>query len=124
MVVHFIAMPVTLGDVVAAVDRGRKRPGLQRTFLASEPHRPPEVRLDIAPFDAAVAILPFGDERDHRVRTLGLELGAVSAVEARHVPRIFDDGELHAEADAEIRDAVLAREANRLDFAFDAALAE
>ena len=40
------------------------------------------------------------------------------------MPRIFDDRQLHSQANAEIGNAVLARMANRLDLALDAALAE
>src|SRR6185436_16543503 len=69
-------------------------------------------------------ILPLGDQRDDRMRRVGIELGAVRAVEAGDVPRELDDGELHAEAYAEIRNPVFARVADRLDLAFDAALAE
>ena len=45
-------------------------------------------------------------------------------VEPCTIARVFDDRELHAEADAQIRHLVLARVADRLDLAFDAALAE
>ena len=41
-----------------------------------------------------------------------------------HVARAFDHGELHAEADAEVGNAVLARQAHGLQLALDAALAE
>src|SRR5207237_143197 len=74
--------------------------------------------------DRPVAILPLGDQRHYRVRRCGIELGAVRIGEASLVPRIFDDRQLHSQANAEIGNAVLARMANRLDLALDAALAE
>src|SRR5207237_345980 len=52
------------------------------------------------------------------------ELGAVGAGERTYVAREFDRRELHAEADAEIGNAVLARVADRADLALGAALAE
>ena len=55
---------------------------------------------------------------------LGIEFGAVRALETGHVARELDHRELHAEADAEVRHLVLARVADRLDLAFHAALAE
>ena len=72
----------------------------------------------------AVAVLPFGDQRNDRMRCLGIELRAVRVGKSGAMARELDHRELHAEADAEIRNAVLAREADRLDLAFDAALAE
>ena len=56
--------------------------------------------------------------------TGAVEFGAVGVLEAEHVPAEFDDRELHPQADAEIRNLVLARETHRGDLAFDAALAE
>ena len=47
-----------------------------------------------------------------------------ASVQAEHVAAVLDDRDLHAEADAEVRHALLAREAHRLDLALDAALAE
>ena len=44
--------------------------------------------------------------------------------EAGLVARVLDRRDLHAEADAEVRDLVLARVLRRQDLAFDAALAE
>ena len=74
--------------------------------------------------DRAVAILPLGDQCHDRVRRRGIELGAVRIGETSLVPRILDDRQLHPQTDAEIGNAVLARMANRLDLAFDAALAK
>ena len=48
----------------------------------------------------------------------------VRALEAADVARELDHRQLHAEADAEERDAVLARVADRGDLALDAAVAE
>ena len=72
----------------------------------------------------ALLVLPLGDQRDDRMRRGAVELGAVRALEPGDVARELDDRELHAEADAEVRHAVLARVAHRLDLALDAALAE
>ena len=58
------------------------------------------------------------------VGAVGLELGAVGVGHAADVAGELDDGHLEAEADAEERQAVLARPADRLDHALDAALAE
>ena len=52
------------------------------------------------------------------------EFGRGRAGNTGRVARAFDAGHLHAEADAEERHLALAREANRGDLAFRAALAE
>src|SRR6266403_2244430 len=66
----------------------------------------------------------LGQEIDHEVRRAGGELGRVGALQAAHGPCELDHGTLHAEADAEVRHALLARVAYRLDLALDAAVAE
>ena len=44
----------------------------------------------IAALDASVAFLPFGDLRNHRVRRIGIEFGAVRALQADHMARVLD----------------------------------
>src|SRR5882762_5828768 len=66
----------------------------------------------------------LGQEIDHEVRRAGGELGRVGALQAAHGPCELDHGTLHAETDAEVRHALLARVAHRLDLALDAAVAE
>ncbi len=68
--------------------------------------------------------MPLGDQRYDRVRRLAIELGAHCSFESRKIARRFDDRHLHAEADAEVGNAVLARESHGLDLALDAAVAE
>ena len=63
-------------------------------------------------------------QRDDRVVALGRELGAVGVGQPADVAGELDDRHLQAEADAEERQAVLARLADRLDHALDAAHAE
>ena len=48
----------------------------------------------------------------------------MSAIEADNVPGEFDRRALHAQADAEKRDALLAGELDRLDLSLNPALAE
>ena len=61
---------------------------------------------------------------DHLVRRLVVELGRVRADHAGHVARELDRRALHAEADAEVGDALLAREADGAQLSFHAARAE
>src|SRR6266478_248885 len=124
LVVDLIAVAVAFVDHVRAVDLAREAPGLERGALSAQAHRPAEIGLFVAALDAAVAVLPLGHERDHRVRRVAVEFRAVRAREADDVSREFDHRELHAEANPEIRDLVLARVLDRLHHAFNAALAE
>ena len=66
----------------------------------------------------------LGHGRDDRDRGLGVELGGRSRLDAGDVARVLDDHALHAEAQAQRRDAVLAGEAQRTELALDAADAE
>src|SRR5438105_24531 len=124
MIVDFIAMPVSLGNGRRAIDPVRKRSGHHLAGLGAETHSSSEIGAMVPALDRAVAILPLGDQCHYRVRRRGIELGAVRVGETSLVPRILDDRQLHPQTDAEIGNAVLARMANRLDLAFDAALAK
>ena len=63
-------------------------------------------------------------EVDDFVVALGVELGGVSVLKAQHVARELDDGGLHAQANAEIRQVVFTGVFRRDDFAFDTPVAE
>ena len=102
----------------------RQRAGLHVGALRAEAHRAAEIGVHAALLHRAVAVEPFVDQRDHRMRGVGVELGGVRTLEPGLVARHLDRRDLHAEADAEIRDAVLARELRGQDLALDAALAE
>ena len=43
----------------------------------------------------AIGIFPFGDQSNDRVRGVGFEFGAVGTRQARHMPGVFDGGDLH-----------------------------
>jgi hypothetical protein len=83
MVVHFVAVPMALRYRRCAVDPVRERPGHHVAGLRAEAHRAAHVGVRAAALDRAVPILPLGDQRDDRMRRVGIELGAVRAVEAR-----------------------------------------
>src|SRR5262249_24429153 len=66
----------------------------------------------------------FADDGEGCGETFGVELGGGSAGEAADVAGELDDGDLEAEADAEVWDGVFAAEAGAGDLALDAALSE
>ena len=69
-------------------------------------------------------VRPFGDQRDHRMRAMPIVLGRIRAVESGDVAREIDHRRVHAVADAEIRNLVLARVSRGGDLAFETAFAE
>ena len=79
--------------------------------LRAEAHRAAEV------FDA----LLLGQQVDHGVRRLGIHLRRVRAVEPDDVTRELRHRDVHAEADAEIRDPPLAGDLAGEDLALPAA---
>src|SRR5581483_10270736 len=122
-VVHLVAVAVAFVDL-GTVDRESQRILLDRALLRAQAHGAAEVGFLVAPVDAAGAVHPLGDQRHHRVRRVRVELGAVRAGEPAGVARELDRGELHAEADAEVGNALLPGVADGGDLALGAALAE
>src|SRR4030066_440934 len=99
----------------------RTRARLQVAGVATETHGAAQITLGIAHLDLAFGGLPFGDQRNYRVRGARAELGAVRVLETGDVAREFDHRHLHAETDAEIRNLIGARVLHSLNLAFDAA---
>ena len=103
VLVGLVAVAMPLGDDVA-VDLVRQRARLDVGALRAQAHRAAEVGLRVRFWMRAVAVLPLVDQGDHRVRRVGIELGAVGAGQAGLVARVLDRRDLHAEADAEVGD--------------------
>src|ERR1041385_1905233 len=97
-----------------AVDLAREAPRRETALPGTEPHRPAHL-LD------ADQVAQLEDDGVGRVR---VELGGVRAREAADRASVLDDGRLHAEADAEVGRARLARVRDGADHAGHAALAE
>src|SRR5688572_14957750 len=109
VVVHLVAVPVALADDALPI-RPRGRAALvDHDRVEAEAHR--------APFVADVALL--GQQVDHVVGRGGIELRRVRPCEPTDMARVLDHRALHPEADAEVRDVLLARVADRLDLALD-----
>ena len=69
-------------------------------------------------------VLPFGNERYHRVRCIGIKFGGIGIGKPHNVARKFNRRDLHAETNAEIRNFVFAREFDSSYLALGTALAE
>ena len=113
-VVHLEPVAVTLVDDLLAVDRARLRARQQLGRVQAQAHR--------AALVLEVALV--GHEVDDRVRREHVELGRVDVVRLQDLARELDDRALQAEAQAEVRDPVVAREVRREDLALDAPMAE
>ena len=122
-VVHFVAMTMPF-VYLGAIDGSRQGSRLDRAFLRAQAHRAAQVRGLVAVLDAPRAVQPFGDEGHHGMRRFRIELGAVGVGQPADVARELYRRELHPQADAQIGNAVFAREADCADFALGAALAE
>src|SRR5262245_50672645 len=117
-------MPVALEYGFVAVDGARLGVRCDAHFLRAEAHGAALAGAVVALLLAARNVQPLGDQRDHGMRAGAVELGGIGVLEPQHVATELDAGELHAEADAEVWNLVLARVAHRRDLALDAALAE
>ncbi len=115
---------MTFRNFITAIDFRNAAAGFKARWISAEPHRAAKIGIFIADFDFARFGLPFRNQRDDRVRRFAIELGAHRTLEPRQVARRLDDRNLHAETDAEVRYAVLARKAHGLDLAFDATIAK
>src|ERR1043165_7293066 len=112
--VDLVAVAVALLDEIGAVRGAGDRAFLQRARILAEAHRAAQgVDAD------EVAQLV-----DDLVRRLVVELRRVGADHAADVARELDRRALHAEANAEVGDALLARVADGAELPLDAARAE
>ena len=91
-----------------------QRAGLQIRRIRSQPHCPAD-RVDTE------QIAQFINDGVWRVR---IELGAVGVFQSANILRVLDDGALHPETNAEIRNLLFARELDRANHSGNAALAE
>ena len=79
-VVELEPVPVTLADGLLAVKIVCERSRLQAALLGTEPHGAAKIGVIVTFLQAAVAVLPLGDQRDHRMRIARVELGAVGSL--------------------------------------------
>src|SRR6185437_6005943 len=114
MVVDLVPVTVPLVDCELVVGLEGARALRQLDGLRAEPHRPAEV-LDL---------LLLGKQVDHWERRLRVHLGRVRSLQSDDVARVLADGDVHAEADAEVRDPALAGHATGEDLPLPATRAE
>ena len=117
-------MAVALDDLVLSVELTDHGALNQTADLSAEAHGAAEVRLLAALLHISLLVGPLCDEGDDRILGVLLELSRVGAGHAGLVAGILDDGALHAEADAEIGNAVLPCVLRGKDLALNAARSE
>ena len=124
IIVDFITMAVPLIDFQFAVDRGSERTLLQCYPLGPKSHGAAHVGILVALLPFSGTGFPFGDQCDDWMFGTTNKFGAMGAFKACHVAGNFNNGDLHAEADAQVRYLVLARESHCFDLARDATVAK
>ena len=114
VIIEFVAVAVALGDVLRAVAALHRRPRRNVAGVSAEAERAALVDL--------VALA--GHKVDDLVGAELVELAGVGVRDPGSVARELDDRDLHAEADAEVGNAVRPRVLRGGDHALDAAAAE
>ena len=118
-------MPVTLGNLGHAVGLGRLGAGLYHAGIGTQAHGAALVARRIPALDLLGAeVEPFPHEVDDRMGRGQVEFLGVGPGEPEDVAGVFDDGALHAQANAEKGHAVFPGVADGRDLALDAAGAE
>ena len=112
--IEFIAVPVSLGDLLFSIDRFGQASRLERAGICSQTHR--------SAFEDGL-LLVF-HKVYHRMACFRVHLRTVGVSPSEHVAGILDDCHLHTEADSEERNAVLAGIPDCLYLAFEAPAAE
>src|SRR5690606_5038906 len=120
--VHLVAVTMPLLDRRVVIDLRDAAAGLELRRISAEAHRAAQLARCITALDD-IAARPLRQQSDHGVLARP-EFGGAGALQAHQFPCSLDYRHLHAEADAEIGNVVLAGEAGRLDLAGRAALAE
>src|SRR5262249_5625273 len=113
-VVELVAVAVPLVDHVGAVGPLAQAVGQQVRRVEPQPHGAAHLR------DRVLVV----EQADDRVLAVALDLGGVGLRQADRVAGDLDDGALKPQADAEEGDLPFAGEADGLDLAADAAVAE
>src|SRR5262249_23293698 len=112
--IELVTVAVPLSHFVTAVDSFSEGAGNNFCRPCSQSHARPFVFYPALLFQ----------ERDHRIRSVPVELGAVGIFDSTYVSREFNRGHLHPETKTEIRGLVLARVTRGIDFSFRSAHAE
>ena len=111
-------------DRIFAIQPMHARAPQHPAFLPPQAHGATEITVLAAQLPVAVGIDPFGNQRDHRVRRVGIKLRALRMLETGDVASKLNNRNLHTQANSEIRNTVRACVANCLDLALDASFAE
>src|SRR4051812_35568606 len=115
VVVELVAMAMALHDDVLREDFAGAGARTEDNFLSTQAHGRTLVGLLGSLLRAASQVLPLGDHRNDRMRSRTVELRAIRVRQPQHVAAVFNNGNLHAETDTEIRHALLAGKAYCLD---------
>ena len=121
VVVDLVAVAMTFADMFATVDFAARLPGLRSTSCAPRRMVPPKSARFVTGFYAAVGSLPFVNQGNDRCGAFQVKLGRVRTFQTCNIAGVFDQGNLHAQADAQVWYVVFTRIAYGGNFAFYAA---
>ena len=113
VVVELVAVTVALADLAFAVAAFHRRPRCDHAGIRAQPER--------------AALINFVTLSRHKINDLMRGFGKLARIgvrDPRDVAGVFDHGDLHAEADAEIRDLRFARVFRRRDHPLNPAAAK
>src|SRR5690554_196135 len=122
VVVDFVTVAMTLTNGLLTVTGGNGRADCEHTVLCTQAHGATQVRRFSARFGGTTGVEPLGDQANDRLRGMLTEFSTVGVFQSGHVAGVFDNRHLHAQADAQVRNLVLAGILNRADLAFHATL--
>ena len=118
IVVNLVTVAMPLDNLRFSVNLSRQSAFNEMADLPAQAHGAAEIRVLVALFKFARYILPFSNQGNHREGRNSLKFGAVRTGHTGYVASIFDNGQLHTEADTKIRHLAFAGMANRHDLAF------
>src|SRR5690606_3682169 len=107
-------MTVSLADLLLAVNLLRAATRYQLAGIGAKAH--------CSAFCLYAALI--GHQVDDGVFGAPAEFHRVCSLEPAHTARVFDDGQLHTQADPKEGDPLFTRVANGCDFSFNTAIAE
>ena len=121
VVVDLVAVAMTFADMFATVDFCGKAAPFEVNFLRTQTHGTAQIGRFVTGFYATVCSLPFVNQGNDRRSAFQVKLGRVRTFQACNIAGVFDQGNLHAQADAQVWYVVFTRIAYGGNFAFHAA---
>ena len=105
--IELIPMTVSFMDQILIICLKGEASGFQLAWICSEPHGGPFVGKPVPLLDPAFTVNPLLDEVDNGATGCLVEFRAVGILEVAQMPPDFNNGKLHAKAQAKVGDLIL-----------------